>query len=671
MKKKELRLVANTIRALSIDAIQKANSGHPGLPMGMADVASVLFSEYLKFNPKDPNWLNRDRFVLSGGHGSALLYSVLHLFGYDLSLGDLENFRQWDSKTPGHPEYGKTDGVETTTGPLGQGFANGVGMAIGETHLSSLMKNKANGKSDNIINHNTFVFVGDGDMEEGISHEVASLAGHFGLGKLVVFYDYNNITIDGDISLSSSDDVRKRFKAYGWEILEIDGHDYNQIREAIELSKLNKKQPTLVITKTTIGYGSPNKAGTSDVHGSPLGEEEIELTKANLGLCLEKFFVSDEVYKLTDKVVESREKKYNKWSQKFNEFKKNNKKKVKLLNKIANKEYDENIFDVTNFEFPEKIATRSASLIILNKIFNKIPSLIGGSADLTPSVKTKTKDVEVFNSKNRKGRYIHYGIRELGMAGIMNGLSLYSGYIPYGGTFMVFSDYFRPSLRMAALMGLQSIFVLTHDSIGLGEDGPTHQPIEQLASLRLIPNTVNFRPMDASETLIGWKVALKRKNGPTNLLLSRQNLPVYARKRGAFAQADKAENGGYVVTQDRQFQIILIASGSEVEIAVNAKKILNSKGIKVRVVSMPSQELFDQQSRTYQNSVLYPKCNLRIAVEAGHTSSWYKYVGEKGRVIGIDDFGASAPYQVLYEKFGITAENVAMNAIDMIKKSAQ
>ena len=671
MKKKELRLIANTIRALSMDAIQKANSGHPGLPMGMADVASVLFSEYLRFNPQDPNWLNRDRFILSGGHGSALLYSVLHLFGYDLSLEDIENFRQWDSKTPGHPEYKKTEGVETTTGPLGQGFANGVGMSIGETNLSSLMKSKTNGKSENILNHNTYVFVGDGDMEEGISHEVASLAGHLGLGKLVVFYDYNNITIDGDISLSSSDDVRKRFKAYGWEIIEIDGHNYNQIREAIELSKLNKKQPTLVITKTTIGFGSPNKAGTSEVHGSPLGEEEIELTKANLGLSLEKFFVDDEVYRLTNEAVKNKKKKYKKWTQKFEEFTKNNKKKAKLLNKIANKEIDESIFDIENFEFPEKIATRSASLIVLNKIFDEIPSLIGGSADLTPSVKTKTKDVEVFSIKNRKGRYIHYGIRELGMAGIMNGLALYSGYIPYGGTFMVFSDYFRPSLRMAALMELQCVFVLTHDSIGLGEDGPTHQPIEQLASLRLIPNTVNFRPMDASETLIGWKVALKRKDGPTNLLLSRQNLPVYVRKRGAFAQVNKAEHGGYVLTQDRQFQIILIASGSEVEIAVNAKKILNSKGIKVRVVSMPSQELFNQQSRTYQNSVLYPKCKLRVAVEAGHTSSWYKYVGEQGRVVGIDDFGASAPYQVLYEKFGITAENIAMNAIDMIKKSAR
>ncbi len=664
MKSKELRRIANTIRSLSIDAIQKANSGHPGLPMGMADVASVLFSEFLSFNPEDPNWLNRDRFVLSGGHGSMLLYSLLHLYGYDLSIEDIKEFRQWGSKTPGHPEYRHTPGVETTTGPLGQGFANAVGLSIASSHIAELVNTKKN----KIIDNHTYVFVGDGDMEEGISHEVASLAGHLGLDKLIVFYDYNNITIDGNLNLSSDDDVKKRFEAYGWEVISVDGHNYKNIRKSIEFAIGVEAKPTLIICNTIIGYGSPNKAGTSNVHGSPLGKEEIKLTKKNLGISLEEFFVDDKVYKLTTSVVDKNKESYDGWYKRFEEFNKKKKKKSKLLNQILNKEFEESIFNLNNFEFPESIATRSASLLVLNRIFDKIPSLIGGSADLTPSNKTKTKDVEVFTKEEREGRYIHFGIREHGMAGIMNGIAEFSGLIPYSGTFMVFSDYFRPSLRMAALMKLQSIFVLTHDSIGLGEDGPTHQPIEQLASLRLIPNVVNFRPMDAHETVIGWKVALKRHDGPTNLFLSRQNLPTYIRKRGAFANADKAERGGYVLTQDSGFQIILIASGSEVEIAVNAKKKLNAKGIKVRVVSMPSLELFEKQSTVYKNSVLYPKCKLRIAIEAGHPSSWIKYVGEQGRIIGIAHFGASAPYSVLYKQYGITEENIVKNAVEMIRK---
>lgn len=666
MKTKELRLIANTIRGLSIDAIQKANSGHPGLPMGMADVASVLFSEYLRFNPKDPNWLNRDRFILSGGHGSMLLYSLLHLFGYDLTLEDIKQFRQWGSKTPGHPEYRHTAGVETTTGPLGQGFSNAAGLAIGSSHLAALVSSKKH--KINLIDNYTYVFVGDGDMEEGISHEVASLAGHLGLDKLVVFYDFNSITIDGAISLSSSDDVKKRFEAYNWDVIVIDGHKYKDIRKGIEFAQKKKSKPTLIITETTIGFGSPNKAGTSNIHGSPLGEEEILLTKKNLGLSLEKFHIEDEVYSLTKQVVKRNRKNYKMWYKSYDEIVEADGKKIKLLNRIVNKDFDNEIFEMDNFNFPEKIATRAASLTVLNSIFNKIPSIIGGSADLTPSNKTKTKDVEVYSENNRKGKYIHYGIREHGMAGIMNGIALFSGLIPYSGTFMVFSDYFRPSLRMAAIMKLQSIFVLSHDSIGLGEDGPTHQPIEQLASLRLIPNTVNFRPMDASETAIGWKVALKRRTGPTNLFLSRQSLPVYLRRRGAFANANKAENGGYVLTQDKDFQVILIGSGSEVEIAINAKKLLNEKGIKVRVVSMPSQELFNEQSKVYKNSVLYPKCKLRLAIEAGHPDTWYKYVGEQGRVLGIDHFGASAPFPVLYKEYGLTAENIVKNVLEMIKK---
>ncbi len=664
MKTKELRKIANTIRGLSIDAIQKANSGHPGLPMGMADVATVLFSEFLRFNPKAPNWLNRDRFVLSGGHGSMLLYSLLHLYGYDLSLDDLKEFRQWGSKTPGHPEYSHTPGVETTTGPLGQGFANAIGLSIASNHMAK----QINTKKNSIVNNYTYVFVGDGDMEEGISHEVASLAGHLGLDKMIAFYDYNNITIDGSLNLSSDDDARKRFEAYGWKVISIDGHKYKEIRKAIKLAQETKDKPVMIICHTIIGFGSPNKAGTSGVHGSPLGKEEILLTKKNLGISTEEFFVGDKVYKLTSEIVSKNLEEYDIWTKNFKKFIEKGNKKSKLLNQILSKKYNESIFDLSNFEFPDSIATRSASLTVLNKIFNKIPSLIGGSADLTPSNKTKTKDVAVFSKDNKEGRYIHYGIREHGMAGIMNGIAEFAGFIPYGGTFMVFSDYFRPSLRMAALMKIQSIFVLTHDSIGLGEDGPTHQPIEQLASLRLIPNVVNFRPMDAHETVVGWKVAINRHDGPTNLFLSRQNLPIYTRKRGAFASAEKAEKGGYILTQDRGFQIILIASGSEVEIAVNAKKILNSKGIKVRVVSMPSQELFEQQSNIYKNSVIYPKCKLRIAIEAGHTSSWCRYVGEEGRVIGINHFGASAPYSVLYKEFGLTAENIVKNALEMIRK---
>ncbi len=665
MKTKELRKIANTIRGLSIDAIQKANSGHPGLPMGMADVATVLFSEFLRFNPKDPAWLNRDRFVLSGGHGSMLLYSLLHLYGYELSIDDIKEFRQWGSMTPGHPEYRHTPGVETTTGPLGQGFANAVGLSIASTHLAELVNTKKN----KIIDNYTYAFVGDGDMEEGISHEVASLAGHLALEKLIIFYDYNNITIDGNLNLSSEDNAKKRFEAYGWKVISIDGHKYKEIRKAIEFAKNVKSKPVLIICNTTIGFGSPNKAGTSGVHGSPLGKDEVVLTKENLGIPLEEFYVDDKVYKLTSAVVDRNIEDYNNWYKTYKKFDKKSKKKSKLLKQILGKEFDESIFDFDNFEFPDSIATRAASLVVLNKIFDNIPSLIGGSADLTPSNKTKTKDVEVFTKDNRKGRYIHYGIREHGMAGIMNGIAEFAGMIPYGGTFMVFSDYFRPSLRIAALMKLQSIFVLTHDSIGLGEDGPTHQPIEQLASLRLIPNVVNFRPMDAHETVVGWKVALKRTDGPTNLFLSRQNLPTYVRKRGAFASAGKAEKGGYNLTQDSGFQIILIATGSEVEIAVEAKKILNAKGIKVRVVSMPSQEIFDQQLTAYRNSVLPPKCKLRIAIEAGTTSTWYKYVGEQGRVIGIDHFGASAPYKTLYKEYGLTAENVVKNALEMIRKS--
>ncbi len=659
MKNKELKLIANTIRGLSVDAIQKANSGHPGLPLGMADVASVLFSKYLRFNSKDVDWMGRDRFILSGGHGSMLLYSLLHLYGYNLSIEDIKQFRQWGSKTPGHPEYGHTPGVETTTGPLGQGFANAVGMAIGQAHLSSCFKKKYQSLFDNF----TYVFLGDGDLEEGISHEVASLAGHLKLNKLIVFYDSNDITIDGELTLSSSDKVKKRFKAYGWNVLKIDGHDYKSIDNGIKEAISCTDRPTILITKTVIGYGSPNRAGTSSVHGSPLGEDELLLTKKSLGISEEKFFVPKEVYQLTKITAKRNEDYYANWKSKFEEFSQT--KGYKKYKKLIQKEFDYSLLDLENYDFPKNTATRSASSAVIEKIFDEIPFLIGGSADLTPSNNTKAKSAEAFSADNRGGRYIHYGIREHGMAGIMNGLALY-GFIPFGGTFLVFSDYLRPSLRMAALMQQQVINVFTHDSIGLGEDGPTHQPIEQISSMRLMPNVINFRPMDAYETVVAWKVALENKNGPTNIILSRQKLPVLLRKRGAFASADKAELGAYILKQDRGYQVILMASGSEVEVILEAKNILNKEGIKVRVVSVPSMELFDRQTETYKKSILSPKCTKRVAVEAGRTDSWLKYIGRQGVVIGIDEYGASAPYSKLYEEYAITPANVVSKVKELL-----
>ena len=667
MKNKKLRKIANTIRTLSIDAIEKAKSGHPGLPLGMADVAAVLFAEFMNFNPDDPQWINRDRFVLSGGHGSMLLYSVLHLFGYDVTLDDIKEFRQLCSKTPGHPEYGLTPGVETTTGPLGQGLGNAVGMAIGEAHLSALVNKKKN-RFAPVIDHYTYVFAGDGDMEEGISHEVCSLAGHLKLNKLIVFYDYNNITIDGELSLSSSDDVQKRFEAYGWQVLSMDGHDYKDIKRVIALARESEDKPVLIITRTIIGYGSPHKAGTSAVHGSPLGEEEVLLTKEALNMPLEEFYVLPEVYEYTAEAVAKKKAYYEEWKENFERFAAGGGKKYKLLTKMLNKEYDESIFDLNGFEFGSEVATRAASLQVLERIFDHVPSLLGGSADLTPSNKTKPSMAEDFTATNRKGRYIHYGIREHGMAAIMNGLALYGGIIPYGGTFAVFSDYLRPALRMAALMKIQSVFVFTHDSIGLGEDGPTHQPVEHLTALRVIPGNIVFRPMDAAETVVGWQLALESKNNPFCLMLSRQKLPVYLRKRGAFANAIKARNGAYVLTQDTNFRVILMASGSEVSIAVEAKKLLNGRGYKVRVVSMPSMELFEKQDDTYKNLIFPAKVKIRIAIEAGHPASWYKYIGESGKIIGISSFGASAPYQQLYKKFNLTADHVVRIATELLEK---
>jgi len=645
---------AKIIRGLSMDGVQRANSGHPGMPMGMADIAAVLWTNHLNHNPNNPAWFNRDRFVLSNGHGSMLIYSLLHLYGYDLSIDDLKAFRQWGSKTPGHPENHVTPGVETTTGPLGQGIANAVGMAMAEESLAG----RYNKEDNNIIDHFTYAFIGDGDLEEGISHEACSLAGHHKLGKLVVLYDDNNITIDGETNLSFTEDTAKRFEAYGWHVQKCDGHDLEAIDAAIDAAKEATDKPSIIACKTVIGFGSPKKAGTSSAHGEPLGAEELAITKTKLGLPLEDFYVSDEVKEFClasgNEGVEAQEE----WDLQLANYTNLHADSAAELKDLIAGNLDESKITLPTFEVGKAVATRGASGDVLNAIASKIPALIGGSADLSPSNKTFPKSETAFSPENRAGRYIHYGIREHAMAAIMNGMNLHGGVIPYSGTFFVFSDYMRPAMRMASLMNVQSIYVLTHDSIGLGEDGPTHQPESQLVSLRSIPNMSVMRPMCADETAQAWKLALLNTTGPTCLVLTRQNLPVLDRTSGTYASAEMTAKGAYVLTEDEGFNVILMASGSEVEIALDAKDTLNDEGIKVRVVSVPAMELFDAQSDEYKEEVLPRNGSVRVAIEAGSTMPWHKYVGIKGAVIGMDSFGASAPYKVLYEKFGITAENV-------------
>ena len=654
-------LCIQTIRFLSVDGVQKANSGHPGITMGMAPAAYVLWTKHLKHNPANPQWHNRDRFVLSAGHGSMLLYSLLHLCGYDIALEDLKNFRQWGSKTPGHPEYNPKLGVEVTTGPLGQGISNAVGMAIAQKYLASYF----NRDGFDIMDYKIFCIAGDGDLEEGISHEVCSFAGHNKLGKLILFYDSNHITIDGNTSLTYSDDVKKRFESYHWQVLEINGQNYNEIHKAISKAKAENDKPTIIICNTTIGFGSPNKAGTSGIHGSPLGEEEIILTKENLGISTEKFYVPQEVYDFTQETIKKGIEAERIWNINFESYKDNNKDAAKeLQNLIEGKIPD---FKISEFEAGTKLATRASSGKVIEELAEQLPMLIGGSADLTPSNKTKAKSQSEYSPNNRWGNYIHYGIREFGMAAVMNGISLHGGLIPYGGTFFVFSDYMRSAMRMAALMGIRVIYVLTHDSIGLGEDGPTHQPVEHLSSLRVIPNMTVFRPMDANETAAAWKLALNNTEGPSTLVLTRQGLTTVKRNGRDFADISNAEKGAYAVSDDVDFDVILMASGSEVEIALEAKERLNKDGIEVRVISFLSQELFDKQSDDYKKTILPSYADKRIAVEAGSSMSWYKYVGDKGKIIGIDNFGASAPYEVLYEKYGITAEAVYNAAKKLLK----
>ena len=657
------KIIANTIRGLSVDGVAAANSGHPGMPLGMADVCAVLWSEHMNFNPKNPKWLNRDRFILSAGHGSMLIYSLLHLYGYDLSMDDLKAFRQWGSKTPGHPENFVTAGVETTTGPLGQGVANAVGFALAEASLAA----RYNREGSEIIDHYTYVVAGDGCLQEGISHEACSFAGHNKLGKLIMLYDSNNITIDGPTHISFTEDTRKRFEAYGWQVLEIDGHDYDQINVAIAEAKKEKTKPSIIICKTIIGFGSPNRAGTSKAHGEPFPAEEIELMKEKLGLPKDKsFFVPDEISDLRAKTQEKGENLENKWNELWENYKNKNQEAAKELENSIKGEISKEALDIPQFSSEKAIATRSASGTVLNHIAKYIPQLMGGSADLTPSNNTLPAGEESFSPENPKGRYIRYGVREHGMAAIMNGMALHGGVLPYSGTFFVFSDYMRPAMRMSALMEQQVVYVLTHDSIGLGEDGPTHQPESHLWAYRMIPNMTVIRPMDANETAEAWKSALKNKKGPTCLVLTRQNLPVYDRAGLGWAKSEEAQKGGYVLCEDKDFEAIIIATGSEVELAVEAKTKLNEQGVKVRIVSMPSTNIFDEQPQEYKESVLPKNILKRVAVEAGVTLGWYKYVGLEGRVIGLDRFGASAPYKTLYKEFGITTDAI-VEAVNSLK----
>ncbi|MFQ5706724.1 MAG: transketolase [bacterium] len=666
-----LQLSANTVRGLAIDAVQKANSGHPGLPMGMADAAVVLWTKHLKYNPRNPHWPDRDRFVLSAGHGSMLLYSLLHLTGYDLPLSQLQAFRQWESKTPGHPERGLTPGVETTTGPLGQGISNAVGMAIAERWLA----NRFNRPDLQIVNHFTFVVASDGDLMEGISHESCSLAGHLGLGKLIVLYDDNHISIDGSTELAFTENVLKRFEAYGWHTQRVDGHDLTQVDEALRRAKAEAQRPSLIACRTTIGYGSPNRAGTAKAHGEPLGEEELKLTKENLAWPLEpRFYIPDQVLRFM-RVVESRgAEQQSVWQATFSKYETAYPEQSAEFQRAIQRElppgWDD---DLPVFTGEKPLATRAASGAVLNAIFPRIPQLIGGSADLTPSNNTLPQNETSLSKDDFGGRYIRFGVREHGMAAILNGLSVHGGVIPYGGTFLVFSDYMRPSIRLAALMAQPVIFVFTHDSIGLGEDGPTHQPVEHLASLHAIPNLVVLRPADATETVEAWRVALTRKQGPTALILTRQKLPILDRTAGKFTSAAGVAQGAYLLAEDADPEVVLMASGSEVHLALEAKVLLNARNIGVRIVSMPSSELFESQSVEYRESVLPRQMRARVAVEAGVPMSWYRYIGDEGAIIGLNRFGASAPYQEIYRGLGITAEamvEAAMRSIEKAKKSS-
>jgi len=657
----DFKNLTNAIRFLSIDAVQKANSGHPGLPMGMADVATVLFKYYLRFNPKNPSWINRDRFILSAGHGSMLLYSLLYLTGYkSISINDIQNFRQLNSICAGHPEYKKNSGIETTTGPLGQGLSNAVGMAIAEEILKKRY-------GSNLINHKTYVIASDGDFMEGISHEVMSLAGHLKLKNLIVFFDNNKISIDGSTSLAISDNYKKRFESYGWSFQEVNGHNEKQISRAIKKS-LTSKKPNLISCKTIIGYGSPNKSGKASSHGSPLGEEEIVLVRKKLKWKYKPFEIPKEIlieWREIGKRGDLEEKKwtivYNKKSKKVkDEFSRQiNAKLPKNLDKIIGEEKRK------FFDLKPNIASRQSSASVLEAITKNLPELVGGSADLSGSNNTKTKYSTIVKPANFKGNYIHYGVREHGMAGIMNGMALHGGVLPYGGTFLIFLDYCKPSLRLSAFMGLKVIYIFSHDSIGLGEDGPTHQPIEHLAHLRAIPNLNVFRPADIIETLECWEIALKSSTNPSVIALSRQKIPFVTE---TLTNKNMSSLGGYELKKTNSNpEITLIASGSEVQIAIDALNKLKEANINSKVVSMPCQELFDKQSKEYREKVIV-KNSKKISIEASSVFGWEKYVGPEGSSLGMKSFGKSAPYKTIYEDFNLTSNSVVKIAKKMLGK---
>lgn len=661
-----LALTANTIRCLAIDGIQTANSGHPGAPMGLADIAAVLWLKYLKQDPTDSKWADRDRFVLSGGHGSMLLYGLLHLAGYALPLDELKKFRQVGSLTPGHPEYGHTDGVEATTGPLGQGIAMGVGMALAEKMAAARFNVEG---ADPVVDHRTWVFCGDGDLEEGISHEACSLAGHLRLDKLVMFYDSNSITIEGGTNLSMGDDTKKRFQAYQWHVLEADGHDYDQIDRAIRKAMKVTGRPVLIICKTHIGQGSPNKHDTAAAHGAPLGEEEVRLTKQALGFSPdESFVVPDQVRGLFAERAAKTKRMRNKWRRIFKEWSAANPEKAASWKA----QYEDVIpadleASLPTFEAGGGIATRGASGQILNALAARLPQLVGGSADLAPSNKTALKDMGDVQAGSYSGRNLHFGIRELAMTAILNGMQLHGGFRVYGATFFVFSDYCKPALRLSALMKLPVIFVFSHDSFYVGEDGPTHEPIEQLASLRSMPNVTVIRPSDATEAAAAWLAALNNKSGPTALLLTRQKMKVIDRKQ--CSSASNLAKGGYTLWQNGEGtpDLTIIATGSEVEIALEAARQMTDKN--VRVVSMPSWELFEKQNKLYRDRIIDPDCKRRLVVEAASSFGWEKYAMTRSyAMITMDDFGASGPYRSLAEKFGFTAENVLAKARELFSK---
>lgn len=665
------RDLANAIRFLSMDAVQKANSGHPGMPMGMADIATELWQDFMRHNPGNPNWPNRDRFVLSNGHGCMLLYSILHLTGYDLSLEDLKQFRQLHSKTPGHPEFGETPGVETTTGPLGQGLANAVGMAIAEKHLAA----QFNQPAFPVIDHFTYCFVGDGCLMEGISHEVCSLAGVLELGKLIVFYDDNDISIDGDVSGWFKDNTPARFEAYGWHVIpNVDGHDANSIAKAIQSAKEETKRPTIICCKTTIGWGAPNVGGTAATHGAPLGHDEITAVRSGLNWTHEPFVIAPDIYAAWN-AKEKGQKFEDEWNVLFSRYEQKhpdlaNEFKRRMQGKLPTHwaAAAEKVLLEMN-EKKQSVATRKASQLCLDHYANLLPEMMGGSADLTESNCTNWKGMEVFTPKTPQGRYIHYGVREFGMSGIMNGLALSKAIIPFGGTFLTFSDYARNAIRLSALMKQKVIYVFTHESIGLGEDGPTHQPVEHLPSLRLMPQLSTWRPCDTAETAVAWRASIERE-GPTCLLFTRQALPFQERTPG---QLNDIQRGGYILVDHAESQLpdaILIATGSEVALAVDAAKQLKANDIYVRVVSMPSTDIFLSQDAAYQEKVLPKEVTRRVAIEAAASNYWYQFVGIQGRVVGLDRFGASAPAKDVFAECGFTVEQVAAVTKEVIYSAA-